>query len=87
MHLFSKYRRQGSGTYFQNTGFLTASAKLAVKYWPGWWNTGHLATPTLSVSFLALNHHLKRVRCSLANSFNLLFCYWRHAQPYKTFVH
>jgi len=36
MHLFSKYRRQGSGTYFQNTGFLTASAKLAVKYWPGW---------------------------------------------------
>jgi len=32
------------GTDFHNTGFSRASIKLAVKYWPGWWNTGHLAT-------------------------------------------
>ena len=30
--------------YFQNTDFLPASAKLAVKYRPGRWNTGRLAT-------------------------------------------
>jgi len=28
-----------------NIDFLPASAKLAVKYRPGRWNTGHLATP------------------------------------------
>jgi len=33
-----------SGAEFQNTGFLPASAKLAVKYRPGRWNTGRLAT-------------------------------------------
>jgi len=32
------------GTDFQNTGFSPAFAKLAVKYRPGRWNTGHLAT-------------------------------------------
>jgi len=32
------------GTDFQNTGLLPAFAKLAVKYRPGQWNTGHLAT-------------------------------------------
>jgi len=31
-------------TDFHNTGLLPASAKLAVKYCPGRWNTGHLAT-------------------------------------------
>jgi len=31
-------------TYFQNTGILPATAKLAVKYRPGRLNTGHLAT-------------------------------------------
>jgi len=30
--------------YFQKTGLSPASAKLAVKYRPGRWNTGHLAT-------------------------------------------
>jgi len=33
-----------SGTDFQNTGFLPAFAKLAIKYRPSRWNTGHLAT-------------------------------------------
>jgi len=32
-----------SGTEFQNAGLLPASAKLAVKYRPSRWNTGHLA--------------------------------------------
>jgi len=32
------------GTDFQNTGILPASPKTAVKYRPGRWNTGHLAT-------------------------------------------
>jgi len=31
-------------TDFQNTGLLTASAKLAVKYRQGRWNTGHRTT-------------------------------------------
>jgi len=51
MHLFSKYWLQAqvfkipaSGTGFQNTGFLPASAKLAVKYQPGQCNTSHQAT-------------------------------------------
>jgi len=35
---------RASGTDFQNTGLLPTSAKLAVKYRPGRWNTGHLAT-------------------------------------------
>jgi len=33
-----------SDTDFQNTGLLPASPKLAVKYRPGRWNTGHLTT-------------------------------------------
>jgi len=33
-----------SGTDFQNTGLSPASDKLAVKYRPGRWNTGHLTT-------------------------------------------
>jgi len=41
-YLFSKI--PASGTDFQNTGILPATAKLAVKYRPGRWNTGHLAT-------------------------------------------
>jgi len=40
------------GTAFQNTGFLQASAKLTVKYRPGRWNTGHLAT--LMAPFIAI---------------------------------
>jgi len=32
------------GTDFQNTNFLPASPKTAVKYRPGRQNTGHLAT-------------------------------------------
>jgi len=38
------FKIPASGTDFQNTGLLPASAKLAVKYRPGRWNTGHLAT-------------------------------------------
>jgi len=38
------FKIPASGTDFQNTGFLPVSAKLAVKYRPGRWNTGHLAT-------------------------------------------
>jgi len=49
-YLFSK--KTASGTDFQNTGFLPASAKLAVKYRPGRWNTGHLATHLPNVSAL-----------------------------------
>jgi len=33
-----------SVTDFQNTGLSLASTKLAVKYMPGRWNIGHLAT-------------------------------------------
>jgi len=35
-------------TDFQDTGLLLASAKLSVKYWPGRWNTGDLATLMMS---------------------------------------
>jgi len=38
------YFQNTSGTDLQNTGFLPGSARLAVKYRPGRWNTGHLAT-------------------------------------------
>jgi len=38
-----------SGTAFQNTGFLPTSTKLAIKYWSGRWNTGHLATLALYI--------------------------------------
>jgi len=38
------FKIPASGTAFQNTGFLPASAKLAVKYRPARRNTGHLAT-------------------------------------------
>jgi len=50
-----------SGTDFQNTGLLQASAKLAVKYWPGRWNTGHLATLNRvlrSIGFTANRCHI-----------------------------
>jgi len=40
-YLFSQYRLR-SDTDFQNTGLLPASAKLAVKYGQGRWNSGHL---------------------------------------------
>ena len=40
------FKTPAPGTYFQNTCFLPASAKLAVKYRPGQWNTGHLAALT-----------------------------------------
>jgi len=36
------FKIPASGTAFQNTGFLPASAKFTVKYRPGRWNTGHL---------------------------------------------
>jgi len=38
------FKIPASGTDFRNTGLLPASANLAVKYRPGRWNTGHLAT-------------------------------------------
>jgi len=38
------FKIPASGTRFQNTVFLPSSAKLTVKYQPGRWNTGHLAT-------------------------------------------
>ena len=40
------FKIPASGTYFQNTGFLPASVKLAAKYQPRQWNTRHLGNPT-----------------------------------------
>jgi len=40
-----------SDTDFQNTGLLPAFAKLAVKYRSGRWNTGHLATLIINLSW------------------------------------
>jgi len=42
------FKIPASGTNFQNTGFLPASAKLTVNYRPGRWNTSHL--PTLAAT-------------------------------------
>jgi len=40
-------------TNFENTGFLPASPKTAVKYRPSRWNTGHLATlPGTAVGYV-----------------------------------
>ena len=38
------FKIPAAGTGFKNTGLLPATAKFAVKYWTGRWNTGHLAT-------------------------------------------
>jgi len=42
-----------SGTDFQNTGFLPAFTKLAVKYRPGRWNTGRLASLVIGEYFIS----------------------------------
>jgi len=46
------FKISASGTGFENTGFLPAPAKLAVKYRPGRWNTGHVATLLTSQELL-----------------------------------
>ena len=62
-----------SGTGFQNTGFLPASTKLSVKYRPGRWHTGHLATLSLILfQKLALSLLEKKY---LFKSKLVLFCY------------
>jgi len=38
------FLKLGQIIYLKKTGFLPASPKTAVKYWPGRLNTGHLAT-------------------------------------------
>ena len=59
------FKIPASGTDFQNTGLLPASAKLAVKYRPGRWNTGHLATPFMTTPSSAESCYLTCVASAL----------------------
>jgi len=43
LHIFI-FEIPAAGTDLKNTGLMPTTAKFAVKYRPGRWNTGHLAT-------------------------------------------
>jgi len=57
------FKIPASGTDFQNTGLSLASAKLAVKYQPGRWNTCHLAT--LVTDLQCFTHSSIQIRISI----------------------